>query len=59
MEVVIFILIIGVIVWGIKAAPFIDGDWKTLGYIVLAIYSIIWVLQKIGLITSLSFMSIK
>lgn len=50
MELIVFLIIMGAIAWAVNAAPFIDGNWKMMIYIVLGLYSLIWTLQHIGLV---------
>lgn len=55
MEIIVFLIVMGAIVWGVRMAPFIADDWKTLIYIVIGIYSLLWTLQHLAILPKVNF----
>lgn len=45
---IIALLILGVILWAINAAPFIDAGIKKIIYIVVVLVVVIWILSSLG-----------
>lgn len=45
--VVLTLLVVGVIVWGIKAAPVIDATFKQFAVIVIIVGSVIWLVYNL------------
>lgn len=49
-EIVLILVVIGVLLYFVNAAPFIDGNIKWLIMAVVIIVTLIWLLQTFGLI---------
>ena len=45
--IVITLLIVGVLVWGIKALPIIDGTYKQFAIVAIVVCSAIWLLYQV------------
>lgn len=50
MEIIVFLIVMGAIAWAVSMVPFIKEEWKTMIYIILGLYSLIWTLQHLGLV---------
>jgi hypothetical protein len=49
-HVLVILLVVGLVLWGVTAAPFIDGGIKQLIRIVVIIAAVIWLLEITGLL---------
>lgn len=47
------ILFVGVILWAINAAPFIDGNFKKIIYIIVVVAVVIYLLKHFGMMPHL------
>jgi len=45
--IVLTLLVVGVLVWGIKAAPVIDPTFKQFAVIVIIVGSVIWLVYRL------------
>lgn len=55
MEVILFLIIMGAIAWGVNMAPFVIDEWKRLIYIVVGIYSLLWVIGHLEIFPKVNF----
>lgn len=47
------IILIGVILWAINAAPFIDGNMKKIAYIIVVLITVVYLLGFFGMMPNL------
>lgn len=47
------LILIGVVLWGISYAPFIDGNIKRILYIIVVIITVIYLLNYFGIMPNL------
>ncbi len=50
---IVFLVVLGLIMWAINEAPFIDASIKKVIYIVVVIAAVLYLLQAFGLLGSI------
>ena len=53
------LILFGLVMWAVSAFPWIDGNVKTVIYIVIVIFLVVWLLQSFGVLPALGSVRIK